>query len=182
MTPLINLLPWRALRRRYRLKLWAGIVLFGMLLVAALALLWARPLAMKTRLQQAQAITLEAQQPILKALLLRKQTELKDNQQRLAVLTAEVARKTSISRWESVLNELAFQLPENSWLQSVSWQNESASVSGVAGDARELGKLEVALGALPGAFKVKPGELRDEKHKGLVFTFTLIPKGGERAE
>ncbi|VEB95081.1 Uncharacterised protein [Cedecea lapagei] len=182
MTPLINLLPWRTLRRRYRLKLWGGLGLSGMLLVALLMLLWTKPLVRQASLQEARASVLEAQQAALKSLLLRKQTELKENQQRLAVIRAEVARRIDLSRWESVLNALASQLPENSWLQSVSWQNGSATVAGVAGGARELGRLEAVLGALPGAFKLKPGELRDEKHKGLLFSFALIPLGGERAE
>ncbi|NIF33982.1 hypothetical protein F3J29_17780 [Enterobacter sp. Cy-643] len=145
-------------------------------------LLWAQSLGMKVRWQQAQTTEYEVQESALKALLSRRLTELKDNQQRLAILQAEVVRTGNISRWESVLNVLASRLPENSWLQSVSWQNESAIVSGVAGDARELERFEAVLADLPGTFEVKPGELRDEKNKGLVFTFTLNPQGGEHAQ
>lgn len=182
MMPLINLLPWRRLRRRHRLKRWGSFLLCGVLLIMGLMLLWTQPLAMKVRWQQAQITQYEVQESALKALLSRQLTALKDNQQRLAILQAEVMRKGNISRWESVLNMLASRLPENSWLQSFSWQNESATISGVAGDARELERVEAVLADLPGAFKVKPGELRDEKHKGLVFTFTLNPQGGEHVE
>ncbi|SMG15839.1 PilN domain-containing protein [Cedecea sp. NFIX57] len=182
MMPLINLLPWRPLRRRHRLKIWGCILLFGVLLITGSMLLWTHSLAVKVRWQQAKATQLEVQESALKALLSRQQKELKERQQRLAILQAEVTRKDNISRWENVLNMLASRLPENSWLQRVSWQNESATISGVAGDARELDRFEAVLADLPGAFKVKSGELRDEKGKGLVFTFTLTPMGGEHAE
>ncbi|WP_213713835.1 PilN domain-containing protein [Cedecea lapagei] len=182
MMPLINLLPWRPLRRRHRLKRWVSLLLCGVLSIMGLMLLWTQFLAMKVRWQQAQTTQYEVQESALKALLSRQLTELKDNQQRWAILQAEVMRKGNISRWENVLNMLASRLPENSWLQSVSWQNESATISGVAGDARELEQVEAVLADLPGAFKVKPGELRDEKHKGLVFTFTLNTPDGEHAQ
>ncbi len=182
MMPLINLLPWRPLRRRHRLKRWGSLLICGVLLIMGLMLLWTQSLAMKVRWQQAEATQYEVQESSLKALLSRQLTELKDNQQRWAILQAEAMRRGNISRWESVLNMLSSRLPENSWLQRVSWQNESATISGVAGDARELERVEAVLADLPGAFKVKPGELRDEKHKGLVFTFTLTPQDGEHAQ
>lgn len=182
MIPLINLLPWRPLRRRHRLKLWGCTLLSGVLLMTGLMLLWAQLLAMQVHGQQAQAAEVEVQESALKALLSHQQSELKESQHRLAILQAEAMRRGNISRWENVLNVLALRLPENSWLQSVSWQNGSAIVSGVAGDARELEQFETALADLPGAFQVQPGELRDEKHKGLVFTFTLNPPGSEHAE
>lgn len=182
MIPLINLLPWRPLRRRHRLNLWGSLLTCGVLLIMGPMLLWTQSLAMNVRWQQAQTTQYGVQESALKALLSRQLTALKENRQRLAILQAEVMRKGNISRWESVLNMLASRLPENSWLQSFSWQNESATISGVAGDARELERVEAALVDLPGAFKVKPGELRDEKPQGLVFTFTLSPQGGEHVE
>jgi pilus assembly protein HofN len=149
-----------------------------MLSVIALALFWAEALEVKLRQQQALANALEQQQLALKALLVRQQSRLKENQRRREVLRAEAVLSATISRWEHVLNTLATRLPENSWLESVSWQNEIATVAGVAGDVRELGQIEKMLGALPGAFRVAPGELRDEQGNGLFFTFTLMPGGG----
>lgn len=182
MIPLINLLPWRPLRRRRQLKRWSGVLIGGVLSTVGLIWLWTQPLAMKVRWQQMQTTQLEMQESALKALLAHQQIALKARQQRWARFQAEARRKGSVSRWEGVLNRLASGLPENSWLQSVSWQNKSAIISGVAGDARALEQFEAVLIDLPGAFEVKPGALRDEKHKGLAFTFNLIPKSGEYAE
>ncbi|MBS0848269.1 PilN domain-containing protein [Citrobacter sp. JGM124] len=178
MTPLINLLPWRALQRQRRLYFRIGTTIFVTLLLGcSFWTTWAW--------FSQEVIALQGQGDVLKEQLRKLQETLPHQQgwqlgddQRSPGGIVDRERQHHVSRWGDILAALASQLPESSWLSTVTWQESIMTLEGYTVDMADLERINLSLKQLPGHFHVRAGPVSHHASFGLSYSFTLADHGG----
>lgn len=175
MNKFLNLLPWRhtARQRRKRLRL-SVIVSASVFLVAGeWGNWWKRD--NQLILLQKQGEELGYQYKKIKKIFQDKQGDLQQNPAWNTALEGNVRTP----QWEMVLVTLAEELPENSWLRSVSWQSGVMVLEGYTTEIGDLEKIEMLLKQIPGASHVRAGPVSYQAAQGLFYTFRLEEVGGQ---
>ena len=179
MTPLINLLPWRALQRRDRFRLRSGLTMLVVLMLVGGFCGAGASLHQKMMALRPQGDELESQHHRLQEILQHQQGLLLGNQQQQQEPSTEQGRQRRVSRWGDILTSLASQLPEDSWLHSLNWQAGVGTLEGYTSDVGDLATIEGLLAQLPGRFHVKAGAVSYQAAQGLSNTCILEENGGE---
>lgn len=155
---LINLLPWRARRRKARLRFWLSLLMAGSLGLCMLAG-YTRHLTV----QQNQHLTqqIRQQQSLNQTLSQRLSTAKAHYQQQQHLeqqLAQQQARQQQISAWHPLLWQLAQQLPADVWLSGIHYQHEQLRIEGYTLSIQALQSLSHTLNHLPGFVPVHTGE------------------------
>ena len=144
MTHVVNLLPWRDLRRRQRLRytllLAIGIATAGALLLASVK---QRELPMRGAWQQDQ----------------------RGRQQQ--------RRRAAIAAWQPRLQALAADLPAQAWLTRLEYQGVLLTLDGLALNLQALTSVEAALTRVAGFAPAKAGGTQRDAEGRWQFSFTL---------
>ncbi len=169
MTVLLNLLPWRQLRRQKRRRYWRGGVT-ACLILAILpgiarftSLAWQRErenLAGAYLAQLSEALAHKNQVARARASL-----------QKLA--EERQLQRLAVHAWEARLTRLAERLPASVWLSALSVSNERLVLKGNAGKPEDIETLEQNLRQLEEATGVTAGGIKRDKNGLLLFTFTI---------
>lgn len=177
MTPLLNLLPWRALQRQRRLRFRIGIT--GLVTLLLVSGFWggARVLSERVIALQRQGAELESQHHRLQETMGYQQEPQQGSELLSQRRIAEKERLHRVSRWGSILTTLASTLPESSWLRTINWQADAMTLEGYTAEMDDLEKIDVLLTQLSGRFHVKAGPVSYQAAQGLNYTFILEENG-----
>ncbi|NDO80958.1 DNA utilization protein HofN [Citrobacter sp. NCU1] len=145
MSPAINFMPWRRSRRMACLRCWA--VLFGgsLLLFTVIALSVCSVTGQDARTN---VVLLEAEQTRAAALATRKRGLEQQHQQRQQVWQRQM-RRAQMCCWQSVLDVISHQMPEQAWFTRMAYQQETLELEGNALTFSALRALEAMLRHLP---------------------------------
>lgn len=148
MTTLVNLLPWRSLRRRARLHFWLSLLITTSLLLSILAGWLYQMAALRSQqlnwLNQHQQVVNQALQQRLSAA----QTRYQQQQQRQQALITLKARQQQISQWRFLLEQLARDLPDQAWISAIDYQQQQLRIEGYARTPAALQDSASALSQL----------------------------------
>ncbi|HCR58057.1 MAG TPA: pilus assembly protein PilN [Raoultella sp.] len=169
MAQAINLLPWRAARRRQRLRLWllsAGGLLLGLLLALSVSR------ASREADDRLKAVRAAAENQLYAALQQRQrlmQEQLQQHEkQRLRHQQRELTRA-----WQPRLRRIASLMPEQAWLTRLEYQQNTLTLSGLTLRLNALSALETALKTVDGFRPAKTGETRRDTGGRWLFSFSL---------
>ena len=141
MNPPINFLPWRQQRRAAFLRFWLLAFVSPLLLAAGMMLMLR--LATDTE-AQIEAVLLQAEQQ--RASLLKASKPRLLERQQLREQHLQRQRQRQVTRdWQPALEALATFLPEQAWLTTMNWQQETLQVKGLTTSISALNALETAL-------------------------------------
>lgn len=145
MSPPINFMPWRRSRRMACLRCWA--VMFGgsLLLFIVIALSVCSVTGQEARTN---TVLLEAEQTRAAALMARKRGLEQQHQQRQQALQRQMLR-AQMRRWQSVLDVISHQMPDQAWFTRMAYQQETLELEGNALSFTALRSLEAMLRHLP---------------------------------
>ncbi len=166
---MVNFLPWRARRRRQRLRLWLTRLSATLLLIVLLAALIRMRTSQENQrlgLMQQAGITLQSALTQRHARLLAGQAERQAQQQRQRQLQ-------TTREWQQILTRLADTLPEQAWLSELRYQQGGLSLAGYAVSFTALSQLETALRALPGLRIGQPGAASRDAQGRWQFNYAL---------
>lgn len=176
MSALINLLAWRARRRKRRMRLWGGLFVGGAMAVGAATLLWfwllIQAQAQWTARTEAAQLQQRAQASRLANIAALKQRIETLRQQ----LERRVARQTSLAAWEPRLLALAEFTPSVLWFTSLSLTEKSLLLQGKSRDPEAIAALQQSLRQLPGFPASEMGETAKERHREWRFSIALYPE------
>lgn len=173
MSALVNLLSWRARRRRRRLWLWGGLfsgsaamagaaALFGLWLMAQTQTSLKASVDSARLLQRAQASRL---------------ADLAALKQRVEALEHAIERRrirqASVADWQSRLLALAQATPQGLWLTSLNATEKNLLLQGKARKLEAIATLQQRLSRLPGFPTSKMGETVKENLRDWRFSVAL---------
>ncbi|SCC61215.1 PilN domain-containing protein [Kosakonia oryziphila] len=142
----VNFLPWRQYRRRRSVRLWASVFIANLLLTGGAGVLWRASVAIelygRVLWQQADATLLASLVAAKEPLLARQEAWRKEQVRR--------QRRQDTLAWRLRLLSLAANLPQNTWLTQLRWQQHQLSLSGLASSVRALAVLEQQLRGIAG--------------------------------
>lgn len=169
MSHAVNLLAWRAVRRRECLRFWT-LMFLGAALVAASW--WCRGWSHSRLEHQHLELIRQSHADCLQALTMRER-QLQAIQPQLAQQQQRASRQLSTSRWQSTLSSLADVLPPHTWLTQLEWQDAVLSLKGHALHFSALSALEAALNLVPDFHSASPGLTARDAKKGWQFSYHL---------
>lgn len=158
MAQAINLLPWRAARRRQRLRLWllsAGGLLLGLLLALSVSR------ASREADDRLKAVRSAAENQLYAALQQHEKQRLRHQQRELT------------RAWQPRLRRIASLMPEQAWLTRLEYQQNTLTLSGLTLRLNALSALEAALTTVDGFRPAKTGETRRDTGGRWLFSFSL---------
>ena len=141
MNPPINFLPWREQRRTAFLRFWLLMFVAPLLLVVGITLMLRLTTNAEVRVD---AVLLQAEQQRASTLQTSKPRLLERQQLREQRLQRQRQRQFTRD-WQSALESLAALFPEQAWLTTISWQQGTLEVKGLATSITALNALEKAL-------------------------------------
>ncbi|EFK3892422.1 PilN domain-containing protein [Escherichia ruysiae] len=141
MNPPINFLPWREQRRTAFLRFWLLMFVAPLLLVVGITLMLRLTTNAEVRVD---AVLLQAEQQRASTLQASKPRLLERQQLREQRLQRQCQRQFTRD-WQSALESLAALFPEHAWLTTISWQQGTLEVKGLATNITALNALEKAL-------------------------------------
>ena len=141
MNPPINFLPWREQRRTAFLRFWLLMFVAPLLLVVGITLMLRLTTNAEVRVD---AVLLQAEQQRASTLQASKPRLLERQQLREQRLQRQCQRQFTRD-WQSALESLAALFPEQAWLTTISWQQGTLEVKGLATNITALNALEKAL-------------------------------------
>lgn len=169
MAQTINLLPWREMRRRQRLRLWllsAGGLLLGLLMALSLSR------ASQDADDRSGSVRLAAENQLYAALQQRErlmQEQLRQHEkQRLRQQQRELTRS-----WQPRLRQIASLVPEPAWLTRLEYQQNTLTLNGLTLRLNALSTLATALTMVDGFRPAKTGETRRDAGGRWLFSFSL---------
>ncbi|HCD6891413.1 TPA: pilus assembly protein PilN, partial [Klebsiella pneumoniae] len=141
MTHVVNLLPWRDLRRRQRLR-YVLLLTIGIVLLGGMGLLVSRTARLQRDFLATLHTTADAQ--LLASLKQREQAMreawLQHQRQR-----QQYQRRSAIAAWQPRLQALAADLPAQAWLTRLEYQGVLLTLDGLALNLQALTSVEAAL-------------------------------------
>lgn len=173
MTTLVNLLPWRARRRRRRAGLWAGLFCGSGAAVGAAALLWFWMLS-QTHATLNARISAAHRLQLLQAERIAQRAAFT---QRIDALTQKAARRQArqkaVADWQPRLLELAARAPQNLWFTSLAFTERALRLQGRAQHPDALAAFQQRLRQLPGFAAAEMGETSRDDKQGWRFSLSL---------
>ena len=160
MTHVVNLLPWRDLRRRQRLR-YVLLLTIGIVLLGGMGLLVSRTARLQRDFLATLHTTADAQ--LLASLKQRQQYQ----------------RRSAIAAWQPRLQALAADLPAQAWLTRLEYQGVLLTLDGLALNLQALTSVEAALTRVAGFAPAKAGGTQRDAEGRWQFSFTLT---GARAD
>ena len=160
MTHVVNLLPWRDLRRRQRLR-YVLLLTIGIVLLGGMGLLVSRTARLQRDFLATLHTTADAQ--LLASLKQRQQDQ----------------RRSAIAAWQPRLQALAADLPAQAWLTRLEYQGVLLTLDGLALNLQALTSVEAALTRVAGFAPAKAGGTQRDAEGRWQFSFTLT---GARAD
>ena len=188
MTHVVNLLPWRDLRRRQRLRyvllLTIGIVLLamfvayiiGIVLLGGMGLLVSRTARLQRDFLATLHTTADAQ---LLASLKQREQAMREAWQQHQRQRQQYQRRSAIAAWQPRLQALAADLPAQAWLTRLEYQGVLLTLDGLALNLQALTSVEAALTRVAGFAPAKAGGTQRDAEGRWQFSFTLT---GARAD
>lgn len=170
MSQAINLLRWREKRRRRCLRLWL-LLLAGLCLISTAV--WLHGFSVRALSHTWRAAITENQKPLSEALSQREQ-HLKEQQQRWHERALLEKQRASTQQWQGHLQALAEQLPEQAWLTTLQWQNETLHFTGVASQFSALARLAQVVKQLPGFQPGTAGAVHRDDQGRWQFSYQLL--------
>ena len=175
MTHAVNLLPWRDLRRRQRLRfillIATGIMLLGLMILQVCRTVRLQHLALATL-----HATADAQ---LLASLKQRELPMREAWQQHQRHRQQQRRRAAIAAWQPRLQALAADLPAQAWLTRLEYQGVLLTLDGLALNLQALTSVEAALTRVAGFAPAKAGGTQRDAEGRWQFSFTLT---GARAD
>ena len=175
MTHAVNLLPWRDLRRRQRLRfillIATGIMLLGLMILQVCRTVRLQHLALATL-----HATADAQ---LLASLKQRELPMREAWQQHQRHRQQQRRRAAIAAWQPRLLALAADLPAQAWLTRLEYHGVLLTLDGLALNLQALTSVEAALTRVAGFAPAKAGGTQRDAEGRWQFSFTLT---GARAD
>lgn len=169
MTRPVNLLPWREKRRRECVRFW-GWLFIGVWLVAFASAITLR--MGRTPEQTGLRLKQESDRALMRAFTEREH-KLAAGQQLWLQIQEQQSRREATRLWQTTLDSLARQMPEQAWLTALQWQGDTLSFSGLANRFPALAQLDAAARSLPDFDAVTPGATRRDEQGRWQFSYQL---------
>ena len=175
MTHVVNLLPWRDLRRRQRLR-YTLLLAIGIVLLAGMTLQVGRTAGLQRDALARLHATADAQ---LLASLKQREQAMREAWQQHQRQRQQYQRRSAIAAWQPRLQALAADLPAQAWLTRLDYQGAVLTVNGLALNLQALAGLERILTNVAGFAPAKAGGTQRDAEGRWQFSFTLT---GARAD
>ena len=175
MTHVVNLLPWRDLRRRQRLR-YVLLLTIGLVLLGGMGLLVSRTARLQRDFLATLHTTADAQ---LLASLKQREQAMREAWQQHQRQRQQYQRRSAIAAWQPRLLALAADLPAQAWLTRLDYQGAVLTVNGLALNLQALAGLERILTNVAGFAPAKAGGTQRDAEGRWQFSFTLAE---ERAD
>ncbi|EAZ4942453.1 PilN domain-containing protein [Salmonella enterica] len=137
----VNLLPWRRQHYVTRLRLWCVVWGASLLLIASLATIARLVFWQEERINELLLTAENGRTTALAANIPQLQQRQRQQQARLQ----RQAQRELTQAWQSILTDLANMLPEQAWLTSLNYQQETLELEGLARTFDALLTLETSL-------------------------------------
>ncbi|EAM9236667.1 pilus assembly protein PilN [Salmonella enterica] len=137
----VNLLPWRRQHYVARLRLWCVIWGASLLLIASFATIARSVFLQEVRINELLLAAENGRTTALAANMPRLQQRQRQQQARLQ----HQAQRELTQGWQSILTDLANLLPDQAWLTSLNYQQETLELEGLARTFGDLLTLETSL-------------------------------------
>ena len=167
MTHVVNLLPWRDLRRRQRLR-YVLLLTIGIVLLGGMGLLVSRTARLQRDFLATLHTTADAQ---LLASLKQREQAMREAWQQHQRQRQQYQRRSAIAAWQPRLQALAADLPAQAWLTRLEYQGVLLTLDGLA--------LNLQLTRVAGFAPAKAGGTQRDAEGRWQFSFTLT---GARAD
>lgn len=128
MTHVVNLLPWRDLRRRQRLR-YVLLLTIGIVLLGGMGLLVSRTARLQRDFLATLHTTADAQ---LLASLKQREQAMREAWQQHQRQRQQYQRRSAIAAWQPRLQALAADLPAQAWLTRLEYQGVLLTLDGLA--------------------------------------------------
>ncbi|HHC3540734.1 TPA: PilN domain-containing protein [Klebsiella pneumoniae] len=175
MTHVVNLLPWRDLRRRQRLR-YVLLLTIGIVLLGGMGLLVSRTARLQRDFLATLHTTADAQ---LLASLKQREQAMREAWQQHQRQRQQYQRRSEIAAWQPRLQALAADLPAQAWLTRLEYQGVLLTLDGLALNLQALTSVEAALTRVAGFAPAKAGGTQRDAEGRWQFSFTLT---GARAD
>ncbi|WP_425294159.1 PilN domain-containing protein, partial [Klebsiella pneumoniae] len=146
MTHVVNLLPWRDLRRRQRLR-YVLLLTIGIVLLGGMGLLVSRTARLQRDFLATLHTTADAQ---LLASLKQREQAMREAWQQHQRQRQQYQRRSAIAAWQPRLQALAADLPAQAWLTRLEYQGVLLTLDGLALNLQALTSVEAALTRVAG--------------------------------
>ncbi|EEC0303240.1 PilN domain-containing protein [Salmonella enterica] len=137
----VNLLPWRRQHYVARLRLWCVVWGASLLLIASLATIARLVFWQEGRINELLLTAENGHTTALAANIPQLQQRQRQQQARLQ----RQAQRELTQAWQSILTDLANLLPDQAWLTSLNYQQETLELEGLARTFDALLTLETSL-------------------------------------
>ncbi|MCH9420049.1 MULTISPECIES: PilN domain-containing protein [Klebsiella] len=175
MTYVVNLLPWRDLRRRQRLR-YALLLATGIVLLVGTTLQAGRTAGLQRDALARIHTTADA---ALLASLKQREQAMREAWQQHQRRREQRQRRSTIAAWQPRLMALAAGLPAQAWLTRLEYQGAHLTLHGLALNLQALARVEAALASVAGFAPAKAGGTQRDAEGRWRFSFTL---SGARAD
>ena len=156
MTHVVNLLPWRDLRRRQRLR-YVLLLTIGIVLLGGMGLLVSRTARLQRDFLATLHTTADAQ---LLASLKQREQAMREAWQQHQRQRQQYQRRSAIAAWQPRLQALAADLPAQAWLTRLEYQGVLLTLDGLALNLQALTSVEAALTRVAGFAPAKAGPVQ----------------------
>ncbi len=174
MTHVVNLLPWRDLRRRQRLR-YVLLLTIGIVLLGGMGLLVSRTARLQRDFLATLHTTADAQ---LLASLKQREQAMREAWQQHQRQRQQYQRRSAIAARQPGLQALAADLPAQAWLTRLEY-GVLLTLDGPALNLQALTSVEAALTRVAGFAPAKAGGTQRDAEGRWQFSFTLT---GARAD
>lgn len=151
---MVNLLPWRQLRRRQLWRFWVLLSTGSLLMMGVLTFSLHRWLmaeqAVQRVMQKANRVQLQRFAEYQRQLLVRERED--------HVLQARQHQRTQTQLWQHTLLGIAGRLPARTWLTRLEFRQGNLMLNGTSLAFRELAQLDAVLRDIPGLQHGKAGK------------------------
>ena len=168
MTHVVNLLPWRDLRRRQRLR-YVLLLTIGIVLLGGMGLLVSRTARLQRDFLATLHTTADAQ---LLASLKQREQAMREAWQQHQRQRQQYQRRSAIAAWQP-------RLQAQAWLTRLEYQGVLLTLDGLALNLQALTSVEAALTRVAGFAPAKAGGTQRDAEGRWQFSFTLT---GARAD
>ena len=169
MTHVVNLLPWRDLRRRQRLR-YALLLATGIVLLVGTTLQAGRAAGLQRGALARSQTTADA---ALLASLKQREQAMREAWQQHQRQREQRQRRSTIAAWQPRLMALAAGLPAQAWLTRLEYQGARLTLDGLALNLQALARVEAALASVAGFAPAKAGGTQRDAEGRWQFSFTL---------
>ncbi|SSF42267.1 Type IV pilus biogenesis protein PilO [Klebsiella quasipneumoniae] len=153
MTHVVNLLPWRDLRRRQRLR-YTLLLAIGIVLLAGMTLQVGRTAGLQRDALARLHATADA---ALLASLKQREQAMREAWQQHQRQREQLQRRSTIAAWQPRLMALAADLPAQAWLTRLEYQGARLTLDGLALNLQALAGVEASLASVTGFAPAKAG-------------------------